>query len=136
VLLETWEAQMHNLRHDVERCHHDWVVIGLERIQDQDHEWVQSFEEFLLLVICWNILKRDNRLIFKTFFETLEAETSHDSATDLLCLLAADGLEALVPVHVDLEVAELGLMLVFLGWLRAQGGAVVSELLLVINLYL
>lgn len=83
---------MNYLRHNCKRCHNDWVMICLEGIEDKNNEWIKSFKNILFLFLSWYIIYSDNLFVLQCFLKALESKTSHDSSTDLFCLLESYGL--------------------------------------------
>ena len=102
----------------MQRSNDNWVVIRLERIKNEHHKWIKPSNHLLTLLrialrfICndsvsflsVNFIESYDFFVLECFFETLQAKTCKDSATYFLGLIVIDGLIALLPEHLDLQV--------------------------------
>lgn len=104
-------------------------MVRFERHQDERHEWIQSGNQFLLILGFQHYL-----LVLQGFLEALETKCRKNSATNLYGLLLGQKLVAFRPKHLDLKVHHFKLVVILSGGISVGPGSVIPLFLFVVDL--
>ena len=75
-------------------------MVGLERLKNELHEWIKSFNHLLLVLRSFD----QDFLVFESLFETLKTKGGQKSSANFSSFLVVNSLVSLLPVHFNLKV--------------------------------